>query len=117
MMFEQWCVFLGLVTLVAGGVVKMPEELPADIAADNAYLDDFAANALLSVEERKIVAPLERIESKFGTLQENEKDEVRCSISSLCLIEIFSLSRRSPTTRTGSPQPLPRWRPSLGCMG
>ena len=59
----------------------MPEELPADIAADNAYLYDFAANALLSVEELKIVALLEMIESKFGTLQENEKDEVSCSIS------------------------------------
>ena len=41
--------------------------------------DSFSLNALLSVEERKIVALLERIESKFGTLQENEKDEVRCS--------------------------------------
>ena len=82
MMFEHWCVFLGLVTLVAGGVVKMPEEIPADIAADHTYLYDFAANpALLSDEELKIVALLEMIESKFGTLQENEKDEVSCSIS------------------------------------
>ena len=59
MISEHWCVFLGLVTLVAGGIVKMPEELPVDIAADNAYLDDFASNALLSVEERKIVALLD----------------------------------------------------------
>jgi len=81
MMFKQWCVFLGLVSLVAGGIVKMPEELPADIAADNAYLDDYAANALLTVEERKIVALLERIESKFGTLQENEKEEFVKKIS------------------------------------
>ena len=83
MIFEHRCVFLGLVTLVAGGVVKMPKELPADIAADNAYLDDFAANALLSVEERKVVALLERIESKLGTLQENEKDEVFIQFQSL----------------------------------
>ena len=41
--------------------------------------DSFSLNALLSAEERKIVALLERIESKFGTLQEYEKDEVRCS--------------------------------------
>ena len=41
--------------------------------------DSFSLNALLSVEERKIVALLERIESKFGTLQENENAEVRWS--------------------------------------
>lgn len=48
-----------------------------DVAADNAVLEDYATNALLTIEERKIVALLERIEIKFETLNEDEKVEVR----------------------------------------
>ena len=75
----QLCIGLYWLAFVACGVLKKPEDLTDDVPAENeenSYIDDYAANALLTVEERKIVALLERIENKFGTLEENEKVEV-----------------------------------------
>jgi len=79
--FIGWSFALCWVALAAGGVVKGNEALPADVAADNAVLEDYATNALLTIEERKIVALLERIEIKFETLNEDEKVEFKKKIS------------------------------------
>jgi len=54
---------------------NIADDLPPDVAADNAYLEDLAANAPLSNEERKVVALLERIENKIGSLNEEERAE------------------------------------------
>eukprot|EP00092_Neocalanus_flemingeri_P002591 GFUD01002776.1.p1 GENE.GFUD01002776.1~~GFUD01002776.1.p1 ORF type:complete len:496 (+),score=81.92 GFUD01002776.1:70-1488(+) len=73
--YLSWFLAFCWLGVISGGLVRGDEELPAEVAADNALLEDYAANALLSVEERKIVALLERIENKFETLNEDEKVE------------------------------------------
>jgi len=67
-------VVLPLIIYPAGGVIS-DDELSPGVMADNAYLEDLAANAPISNEERKVVALLERIENKIGTLNEEEKAE------------------------------------------
>jgi len=75
--------FLGLwwLSFACAGVLKGPEELSLEAAVENAELEDYAANALLTDEERKIVALLERIENKFGTLDDSDKEEFVKKIS------------------------------------
>jgi len=58
------------------------DQLTDDNAADNAFLEDYATNAALTTEERKIVALLERIENKFSTLGDDEKVEFVKKIAS-----------------------------------
>jgi len=77
----QVCLGLWWFSFAYGGVLKAPEELTLEAAVENAELEDYAANALLTEEERKIVALLERIENKFGTLDDSDKEEFVKKIS------------------------------------
>jgi len=73
-MFLCGLVVLLLIAYPSYGVIS-DGELPPDVVADNAYLEELAANAPISNEERKVVALLERIENKISTLNEEEKVE------------------------------------------
>jgi len=57
------------------GRIISDDVFPPDVAADNAYLEGLAAKAPLSNEEQKVVALLERIENKIGSLNEEERAE------------------------------------------
>jgi len=60
------------------GLNEAEDQLPDD----NALLEDYATNAALTTEERKIIALLKGIENKFSTLGDDEKVEFVKKIAS-----------------------------------
>ena len=55
----------------------MQEKTSAHITTGKAYLDTYAAKALMTTEEHRAAALLKKIEINFATLGENEKDKVK----------------------------------------
>jgi len=101
---------------VSGGVIKDTEELPPEAVADNSFLEDYAINSPLTEDERKIVALLERIQTKFGTLDETEKDEFVSKMASYQARFISTLDKVETIPGTYGLD-VPMLRVSLGLPG
>jgi len=104
------------ISVVSGGVIKDTEELPPEAIADNSFLEDYAINSPLTEDERKIVALLERIQTKFGTLDETEKNEFVSKMASYQARFISTLDKVETIPGTYGLD-VPMLRVSLGLPG